>query len=215
MNTQEMTRSHGDQAQPGMQSVQAAFNRLQPAEQTLLATGGVTIAAWILTRRPLLTLTAAATGGYMLYRNVTGHCPISEKVEQWMHELRSYAGNSEHGLGSWMEQLGGQSSGSHQGAGHQGAGHQGAGHQGAGHQGAGQQGAGQHPGPSALSGLPVHGSQASSSWQQSSVIPNAQSPRTSSQQVDEASKMSFPASDPPSYSAGTATPKAGHRESNS
>ncbi|MFO1065618.1 MAG: hypothetical protein U0892_17265 [Pirellulales bacterium] len=43
-----------------------------------------------------------------------------------------------------------------------------------------------------------------------SVIPDPKSPRPENQQVDEAIDDSFPASDPPSYSGGTATP---HTES--
>lgn len=43
-----------------------------------------------------------------------------------------------------------------------------------------------------------------------SVIPDPKSPRPENQQVDEAIDESFPASDPPSYSGGTATP---HTES--
>lgn len=59
---------------------------ISPAGRTISVVAGLFLAAASLRPRPnrFLSVLALATGSYLAYRGATGHCPITEAVEDYV-----------------------------------------------------------------------------------------------------------------------------------
>lgn len=150
---------------------------LPSSVQTFLLASGLALATLTFSRRPITALAIASVGGYWLYRQVTGHCPISDAIQHFAEQ------SSHHEIGEANPSSYSRSGDDKQGT---------------------------------ARALPLHEpttqelkenakqSALAVGGKQAKLAPmSREAPRRDSERIDEVVAESFPASDPPCYSAGT------------